>query len=95
VVQSEKLQERAQDVGNYYLKSKFVKLQASLDIIGDVRGSGLFLGVTLVRNRETLELASEETSFLCTNLKEIYFVLTSIDRFHENVLVVKPPMSFS
>jgi 4-aminobutyrate aminotransferase-like enzyme len=94
VIQSEKLQERAQDVGDY-LKSMFVELQASLDIIGDVRGSGLFLSVELVRNRETLEPACEETSFLCTILKEKYFVLTSIDGFHENVLVVKPPMSFS
>jgi 4-aminobutyrate aminotransferase-like enzyme len=94
VIELENLQERAQDVGDY-LKSKFVELQATLNIIGDIRGSGLFLGVELVRNRETLEPASEETSFLCTILKEKYFVLTSIDGFHENVLVVKPPMSFS
>jgi 4-aminobutyrate aminotransferase-like enzyme len=93
-IEAEKLQERAEDVGDY-LKSKFVELQMSLDIIGDVRGSGLFLGIELVRNRETLEPASEETSFLCMILKEKYFVLTSIDGFHENVLVVKPPMSFS
>lgn len=93
-IEAEKLQERAKDVG-HYLKSKFVELQMSLDIIGDVRGSGLFLGIELVRNRETLEPASQETSFLCMILKEKYFVLTSIDGFHENVLVVKPPMSFS
>ena len=94
VIESEKLQERAYTVGSY-LKSRFIDLQSRLDIIGDVRGSGLFLGVELVRNRETKEPASEETSFLCTTLKEKYSILTSIDGFHENVLVIKPPMCFS
>ena len=94
VIESEELQEHAKDIGGY-LKSKFIDLQSELSIIGDVRGSGLFLGVELVRNWETLEPASEETSFLCTTLKEKYAILTSIDGFHENVLVVKPPMSFS
>jgi 4-aminobutyrate aminotransferase-like enzyme len=78
-----------------YLKSRFIDLQPRLDIIGDVRGSGLFLGVELVRNRETKEPASDETSFLCTTLKEKYSILTSIDGFHENVLVIKPPLCFS
>lgn len=94
VIESEKLQERAHTVGSY-LKSRFIDLQPRLDIIGDVRGSGLFLGVELVRNRETKEPASDETSFLCTTLKEKYSILTSIDGFHENVLVIKPPLCFS
>jgi len=94
VIESENLQEHARDVGEY-LKSSFVGLQSRLELIGDVRGSGLFLGVELVRNRQTREPASEETSFLCTTLKERYSILTSIDGFHENVLVIKPPMCFS
>lgn len=94
VIETEKLQERAKNVGDY-LKTRFMDLQSRLGIIGDVRGSGLFIGVELVRNRTTREPASEETSFLCTTLKEKYSILTSIDGFHENVLVIKPPMCFS
>lgn len=94
VIESEELRKRAKNVGDY-LKSKFVDLQSTMDIIGDVRGSGLFLGVELVRDKTTREPATEETSFLCTTLKEKYSILTSIDGLRENVLVVKPPMCFS
>lgn len=94
VIQSEHLQHRALDVGGH-LKSGFLELKTKLEIIGDVRGSGLFLGIEMVRNHETLEPATLETSFLCTTLKERYKILTSIDGKFENVLVIKPPMVFS
>ena len=94
VIDSEGLQGKAKEVGEY-LKSKFVALQSRLGIIGDVRGCGLFLGIELVRDLQTREPATEETSFICTKLKENYSILTSIDGTHDNVLVVKPPMVFS
>jgi ethanolamine-phosphate phospho-lyase len=96
VLEQEQLQTHALEMGQY-LQSKFRELQnkAGLDIIGHVRGSGLFLGIELVRSQTTLEPATRETSFLCTTLKERYRVLSSIDGLHDNVLVVKPPMSFS
>lgn len=104
VLEQEQLQQHALEMGQY-LQRKFRQLQkegaapadasARLDIIGDVRGSGLFLGIELVRSQTTLEPAARETSFLCTTLKEKYHVLTSIDGLHNNVLVVKPPMVFS
>jgi len=93
-IEQEQLQKRARDVGGY-LKQRFVDLMGHLDIIGDVRGSGFFLGVELVRNRNTLEAATEETSFVCSVLKESYKILTSIDGKFENVLIIKPPMVFS
>jgi ethanolamine-phosphate phospho-lyase len=94
VLSSERLQENALVVGSY-LNDLFRELQSRQPIIGDVRGSGLFLGIELVRDRTTLEPATEETSFICSTLKEKYKVLTSIDGYHENVIVVKPPMCFS
>jgi 4-aminobutyrate aminotransferase-like enzyme len=100
VLEQEQLQQHALEMGQY-LKSKFRELQKGtaagpgLDIIGHVRGSGLFLGIELVRSQTTLEPATRETSFLCTTLKEKYHVLSSIDGLHDNVLVVKPPMVFS
>jgi len=63
-------------------------------LIGDVRGSGLFIGIEFVRNRETREAASAETSRLCSRLKDHHSILTSIDGPRDNVIVVKPPMCF-
>jgi ethanolamine-phosphate phospho-lyase len=94
VLENEGLQERALTVGNY-LQSLFRQLQDRLDLIGDVRGSGLFIGIELVRDRETREPAAPETSFICSQLKEKYKILSSIDGFNDNVLVVKPPLVFS
>ncbi len=88
------LQNNALVVGNY-LKSKFMSMQKRLPIIGDVRGSGLFMGIDLVMDPQTLQPATKECSFLCTILKEKYAILTSIDGPYDNVLVVKPPLTFS
>jgi ethanolamine-phosphate phospho-lyase len=93
-IQENGLQQRALEVGNY-LKGKFRALMGKLELVGDVRGSGLFIGVELVRNRATLEPATVETSYICSVLKSKYHILTSIDGFHDNVLVIKPPMVFS
>ena len=94
VLENEGLQERALTVGNY-LQSLFRQLQDRLELIGDIRGSGLFIVVELVRDRETREPAAPETSFICTQLKEKYKILSSIDGLHDTVLVVKPPLVFS
>ncbi|CAB9496787.1 phosphohydroxy-L-lysine phospho-lyase [Seminavis robusta] len=93
-IEAEKLQQKAVQVGGY-LQDKFMALQQHLEIIGDVRGSGFFIGVELVRDRTTLEAATEETSYICSVLKEKYKILTSIDGIFENVLMIKPPMVFS
>lgn len=94
VLGRENLQEHALEVGTY-LKEQFELLQQKIDLIGDVRGSGLFLGIELVRNRSTLEPATVETSFICSVLKSKYHILTSIDGQYDNVIVIKPPMVFS
>lgn len=93
-IESESLQKHAKEVGDYMM-NKLRDLRQMLHIIGDVRGSGLFIGIELVRDQKTMEPASEETSFLCTTLKDKYAVLTSIDGPRDNVLVIKPPMTFS
>uniref|UniRef100_A0A7S2LEK1 Uncharacterized protein n=1 Tax=Leptocylindrus danicus TaxID=163516 RepID=A0A7S2LEK1_9STRA len=94
VVEAENLQQNALDIG-LYLKKQFISLKEDLDIIGDIRGSGLFLGVELIRDVTTLEPADVETSFVCSVLKNKFHILTSIDGPHDNVMVIKPPMVFS
>lgn len=94
VLSKYELQKNALEVGSMLMKL-LSEVKARHGWIGDIRGSGFFLGIELVRNQSTLEPATEETSFVCSMLKEKYRVLTSIDGFHENVIVVKPPMVFA
>jgi 4-aminobutyrate aminotransferase-like enzyme len=94
VIRDEGLQRHGLEVGTY-LKTKFQKLQETIEWIGDVRGAGLFLGVELVESKATLAPAVIVTSWLCSHLKQKYHILTSIDGPNNNVLVIKPPMVFS
>ena len=92
VVQDEHLQEHALRVGNRMLDG----LRSLVDrypIVGDVRGSGLFLGVELVRDRETLEPAAEEASFVSNRIRE-QGILVGTDGPYHNVLKMRPPMPF-
>ena len=63
-------------------------------MIGDVRGSGLFIGVELVSDRDSLQPASEETHRIVNDLRENQ-VLVGIDGPHHNVLKIRPPVVFS
>jgi 4-aminobutyrate aminotransferase-like enzyme len=92
VVQDEHLQEHALRVGNCMLDG-LRPLVDRYPIVGDVRGSGLFLGVELVRDRETLEPAGEEASFICNRMRE-QGILTGTDGPYHNVIKIRPPMPF-
>jgi 4-aminobutyrate aminotransferase-like enzyme len=69
------------------------RLEALIDkhpLVGAVHGSGFYLGVELIRNRETLEPATEETT-LCDRLRELgIFMQPTGDDL--NILKIKPPM---
>ncbi|MCI0447396.1 aminotransferase class III-fold pyridoxal phosphate-dependent enzyme, partial [bacterium] len=93
VVQQEQLQQHALEVGNFLL-NEIRELQKEFTVIGDVRGSGLFLGVELVRDRNTLEPATEEASFVCNRMRDLG-VLIGTDGPYDNVLKIRPPMPFS
>lgn len=93
VLRDEDLQQNAGSVGEY-LQRMLRGLQSRFALIGDVRGSGLFLGVELVRNRETLEPAAEEASYLVNRLRE-RGVLCGTDGPHDNVLKIRPPLCFT
>jgi 4-aminobutyrate aminotransferase-like enzyme len=63
-------------------------------LIGDVRGLGLFIGVELVRDRQTLEPAGTEASAIIERMKSRGVLLSTDGPFH-NVLKIKPPIVFS
>lgn len=89
-MRDEGLQENAHRVGNH-LKARFEVLAGRHSIIGPVHGQGLYLGVELVRDRETLEPADAEAAAICERLRELgVIMLTTSER--SNVLKVKPPL---
>ena len=92
-IENEKLQQNAKKVGSHLLK-QLKGLMKTHPIIGDVRGRGLFIGVELVQNRETLVPAKEETKYVVERLRELG-LLISLDGPLHNVLKIKPPLVFT
>ena len=93
VTQREGLPRHALDVGTH-LRTALEQLAGLHPIIGDVRGSGLFLGVELVRDRSTLEPADREASFVVMRMRE-QGVLVGTDGPHHNVIKLRGPMTLT
>ncbi|HJR58898.1 MAG TPA: aminotransferase class III-fold pyridoxal phosphate-dependent enzyme [Vicinamibacterales bacterium] len=92
-VEEEGLQAHALRVGSYLL-SGLHELAARHESVGDVRGSGLFLGLELVRDRGTQAPATDQASRVVDRLREAGILLGTEGPFH-NVLKIRPPMPFN
>jgi 4-aminobutyrate aminotransferase-like enzyme len=93
VIRDEHLQENALKVGKY-MKAGLASLMDKHPLIGDVRGLGLFLGIELVRDRDTLEPAKDDAYDIAEQMKE-QGILISIDGPLHNVIKIKPPLVFT
>ena len=93
VIEEEKLQENAKVVGNYYY-SLFEGLKKEFTCIGDVRGSGLFLGVEIVRESDTKAPDTELAQLIKNELRNQH-ILVSTDGPFDSVIKTKPPLCFS
>jgi 4-aminobutyrate aminotransferase-like enzyme len=93
VIQEEHLQENALTVGNYLLELLNNSMH-KFDLIGDVRGHGLFVGAELVKDRQTKEPAVEEINSIVEKMKGKGFLLSTDGPLH-NVLKIKPPLVFN
>ena len=90
VLDSGGVKSNARDVGAYFL-TQLQALQSEHHIIGDVRGRGLFIGVDLVKCRESKEPATTLAGRVVEYAKE-HGVLLSTDGPGNNVLKIKPPL---
>lgn len=90
VIETEKLQARARDTGQYLLAG-LERLKDTHDLIGDVRGIGLFIGIELVSDRHTLEPAARQAAVIVNRLRD-HGILTGTDGPYDNVIKIKPPM---
>jgi len=92
VIEREDLVANAQRVGRY-LRTGLSKLATRHALIGDVRGTGLFIGVELVTDRQTKAPATAETARVVNALRERGVLLSSTGE-HANTLKIRPPLVF-
>lgn len=90
VIEDDALQAHALEVGTY-LKMALEKLKLKHQEIGDVRGSGLFLGVEFIEPNGDPNTRLAQT--IKNNLRERN-ILISTDGPYDNVLKIKPPLYF-
>lgn len=93
VIEEEKLQENAKEIGKKY-KSLLIELQNEFECIGDVRGTGLFIGVELVKDTDSLEPDNKLANFIKNELRNLN-ILVSTDGPFDSVIKSKPPLCFT
>jgi 4-aminobutyrate aminotransferase-like enzyme/Ser/Thr protein kinase RdoA (MazF antagonist) len=89
-IDREGLRENARVTGAH-LKAGLESVAAGHPIVGAVHGMGLYLGVELVRDRETLEPASDEALAICERMLDLGVIVQPTGDGN-NVLKVKPPL---
>src|SRR5216683_2792062 len=93
VLEEENLQQHALRVGAHLIEG-LKSLQTRHALIGDVRGSGLFLGIDLLLDRETREAAPLQASYVVNRLRDCG-ILAGTDGPRHNVIKLRPPLVFS
>jgi 4-aminobutyrate aminotransferase len=90
-IETHNLVKHAHDLGQYALK-RLNEMKDRHPVIGDVRGLGLFLGIELVKDRQTRERASDETEAVmyAALSKGLSFKLTM-----GNIITLSPPLTIT
>lgn len=90
VIAEERLVEKAAEMGEYMLGC-LREMQQRIELIGDVRGKGLVIGVELVTDREKRTPASAETAKVCYQAYKKGLIVFYVG-LHSNVLEITPPL---
>ena len=80
VIEKEDLMNRAHVLGERF-KNGLNSLMLEHELIGDIRGRGLFLGVEMVKDRSTLEPAAMEASEIVGKMRDQGCFLVRTDPF--------------
>lgn len=91
VIREENLIEHSHAMGEY-MRSELSRLGKTYDLIGDVRGLGLTIGVDLVTDRKTKEKAREAAAKICYRAFENGVIMIFLAG---NVLRIQPPLVIS
>ena len=92
VIEEEGLLERARKVGVFFTQ-KLLEMKDKYELIGDVRGPGLMLGIELVYNKKTKEPARKESyQFEKEGIKRGVLFGNAKYAGMGNVVKIKPPL---
>lgn len=92
VLEGKRLLDHADLVGEY-LHSGLAELAAEYDLIGEIRRSGLMIGVELVRDQQTWTPATDKATTVVNRLRQ-HRILIGASGKHGNVLKIRPPLVF-
>ncbi|MDK2870606.1 MAG: 4-aminobutyrate aminotransferase [Pyrococcus sp.] len=90
-IKEEKLVERAEKLGKHIVK-RFKELEEQYELIGDVRGKGLLIGIEIVKDRRTREPDRTTALKICWRAWEKGLILITFGK-HGNVLRIAPPLN--
>ena len=93
VIGEERLVERARELGKYVLK-RLKEMQEKYEMIGDVKGKGLMIGVDVVKSKKTREPDRATALKICWRAWEKGLILITFGK-HGNVLRIAPPLNIS
>ena len=93
VIHDESLLENSRKIGAY-LVQQINNLAKRYELIGDVRGAGLYIGVEIVKDRISKEPDADHTLALVNGLRNRR-VLISATGFNSNILKIRPPLIFN
>lgn len=93
VVYQENLVANADEVGLFIMNS-IRGLMMSHTTIGDVRGSGLLVGIELVQDLKTMKPAPKMAESVLYRLRQ-EGIIVAVEGINNNVLILIPPLNFS
>ncbi len=93
IVQDEALHENAGTVGTRF-KAQLAKLMDRHEIIGDVRGKGLMIGIELVKDRKTKEPFAPADP-IHRKLTHGAHQRGAIIRVNAGKIIISPPLTFT
>ena len=93
IIQDEALAENAERIGNYLIAA-LREMAKKYEIIGDVRGKGLVIGVELVKAGKEKEPADDLAAMIVYRAYELGLILYSAGIF-SNVLEMTPPLTLT
>jgi 4-aminobutyrate aminotransferase-like enzyme/Ser/Thr protein kinase RdoA (MazF antagonist) len=92
-IEAQDLRRHATETG-WHFREILDALATKHELVGDVRGHGMYLGVELVRDRETKEPATEEAMHVSELMKDEGVIVYPTGSAG-NVLKIKPPLTFT
>ena len=87
------MQQRALENGTA-LRAGLQEITKDSPYVAEVRGSGLYVGVELVKDRETLEPDRSRTEDVINDMRESRILISGTGKA-ANVLKIRPPLAFT